>query len=315
MASALRAFVQCVPGVEGLLLRELAELGVGRRVRAEAGGVSLWAAGQRELWTLATQTLIADAIRVRVGGTFRATNFEQLINGTRRSVAPALRAFAREPSALDLRVRCKRSRLWHTDAVAQRVAETLSLGARERLAARGEEDPPPLVLSMRLLRDEVEASIEAASTLHVRGCKPHATDSQLNETVAAACVRAALESVPDVPPAIWDPFCGSGTLLLEAALLFARRRTGSALVGARLLTAERLPLARFAAHDGEGYAAFLRQAVASAEAPADPAVPRCRLYASDASERAARACAHNAQHALGEQGVTCLLYTSPSPRD
>lgn len=295
--SAYRAFVQCAPGLEQTLAGELAELNVGRRARIEAGGVSVWV-DQTGLWTVATQALVADAIRVRVGGAFRATSFEQLTAGFRQSVAPALRAFVRDPQGMPLRVRCKQSRLWHSGAVEQRVAEALQLGAGPSSAASAPA-PEPLTLSVRLLRDEVEASVEAASGLHLRGCKPHSTDNQLNETVAAACARAALGACGSSAPDVWDPFCGSGTFLLEAALLLRRRESGSALVAARLETAARLPLARFAAHDADGYAAFLREAVSRASALEPGTPPPAHLFGSDSSQRAVRACRHNVTHGLG----------------
>lgn len=299
--SAFRAFLQCTPGLESALSSELGELGVGRRPHVEAGGISVWTS-ERELWTLATQSLLTDAIRVRVGGAFRATTFEQLIAGVGRSVAPALRAFVRDPqraSAVALRVRCKRSKLWHSGAVAQRVGEALKLTTPASGGAPPDVDP--LTLSVRLLRDEVEASLEAASALHLRGCKPHSTDTSLRETVAAACARAAMDACGDAKPssaALWDPFCGSGTMLIEAAMLAQRRAAGSALVQARRETAARLPLVRFASHDGAGYAAFLDEAVARASAAAQDA-PTVSLYGSDMSARAIKASRHNVEHGLG----------------
>jgi 23S rRNA G2445 N2-methylase RlmL len=156
---------------------------------------------------------------------------------------------------------------------------------------------------------QVEASVEAASSLHLRGCKPYSSDTQLRETIAAACVSEALVGADtSAPLKLWDPFCGSGTMLLESALLLARRATGSALLPARRPAAEELHFVKLASHDEEGYAAFLDQAVARATALAAREPPALQLFGSDLSARAVEASRHNVQHGLGAlaSGVSIL---------
>ncbi|ELR23010.1 nucleic acid methylase [Acanthamoeba castellanii str. Neff] len=74
---------------------------------------------------------------------------------------------------------------------------------------------------VRIANDRVEVSVDASGVLlHRRGIRQHVSDAPLRETIAAACLRAAgwtrerlLEE--HTPKVLWDPFAGSGTILLE----------------------------------------------------------------------------------------------------
>lgn len=56
--------------------------------------------------------------------------------------------------------------------------------------------------------------------LHKRGYRVHISDAPIRETLAAACAQAILQDAPLMSESvsIWDPFCGSGTLLHEMAI-------------------------------------------------------------------------------------------------
>ena len=59
--------------------------------------------------------------------------------------------------------------------------------------------------------------------LHKRGYRPQAGAAPLRETLAAAMVRLAR---PREDVLFWDPFCGSGTIPIEAALLMSNTAPG-----------------------------------------------------------------------------------------
>ena len=59
--------------------------------------------------------------------------------------------------------------------------------------------------------------------LHKRGYRPEAGAAPLRETLAAALV---LTSRPREDVLFWDPFCGSGTIAIEAAMYMTRRAPG-----------------------------------------------------------------------------------------
>jgi hypothetical protein len=72
---------------------------------------------------------------------------------------------------------------------------------------------------------EVEISIDSSGTpLHERGYRTESGDAPLRETVAAMIILTALRREHEV---ILDPFCGSGTLAIEAAMIVAEKPPGS----------------------------------------------------------------------------------------
>ena len=59
--------------------------------------------------------------------------------------------------------------------------------------------------------------------LHKRGYRPAAGVAPLRETLAAAMVKL---SRPRDEVLLWDPFCGSGTIAIEAAMMMTGRAPG-----------------------------------------------------------------------------------------
>ena len=68
-----------------------------------------------------------------------------------------------------------------------------------------------------ILKDEAMLMIDTSGiALHKRGYRPDAGAAPLRETLAAAI---ALTSRPSEDILFWDPFCGSGTIAIEAAMI------------------------------------------------------------------------------------------------
>ena len=75
-----------------------------------------------------------------------------------------------------------------------------------------------------ILKDEAMLMIDTSGVaLHKRGYRPDAGAAPLRETLAAAI---ALTSRPKEDVLIWDPFCGSGTIAIEAAMIARRIAPG-----------------------------------------------------------------------------------------
>lgn len=129
------------------------------------------------------------------------------------------------------RVTSKKSRLYHQRAVAERLARAAGVeqsvpaapGSAEGddLPDRGPEgDPERQLVIVRLYRDVCSISIDSSGEhLHRRGYRLAAAKAPLRETLAAALLLA---SEWDSGRPLVDPFAGSGTIAIEAALL-ARR--------------------------------------------------------------------------------------------
>ena len=79
-------------------------------------------------------------------------------------------------------------------------------------------------LEFFLFKDEVTLMIDTSGApLHKRGYRTEANDAPLRETLAAALVNI---SRPRENVITWDPFCGSGTIAIEAALMMKNRAPG-----------------------------------------------------------------------------------------
>lgn len=83
-----------------------------------------------------------------------------------------------------------------------------------------EESETKYKVEFFILRDEAMLLIDTSGTaLHKRGYRPESGAAPLRETLAAAI---AINSRPCEDVLFWDPFCGSGTIAIEAAM-YARR--------------------------------------------------------------------------------------------
>ena len=75
-----------------------------------------------------------------------------------------------------------------------------------------------------ILKDEAMLLIDTSGiALHKRGYRPDAGAAPLRETLAAAI---ALTARPKEDVLLWDPFCGSGTIAIEAAMIARRIAPG-----------------------------------------------------------------------------------------
>src|SRR5688572_26128189 len=168
----------------------------------------------------------ASRVIVRVAE-FPARAFHEL---ERRAARVPWERFVAPGAPAAFRVTCRKSRLYHSDAVAQRLhAAAARAGATVGVAAMEEgEDEAALrtegvgaqLFVVRLLHDVVTISADSSGALlHRRGYRQAIGRAPLRETLAAAMLLASGWR-PDRP--LVDPLCGSGTIAIEAALL-ARR--------------------------------------------------------------------------------------------
>ena len=75
-----------------------------------------------------------------------------------------------------------------------------------------------------ILNDKASLMIDTSGApLHKRGYRTEASEAPLRETLAAAMVKI---SRPREEVLLWDPFCGSGTIPIEAALMMTNTAPG-----------------------------------------------------------------------------------------
>jgi len=214
----------CAPGLEHLTA---AELTVGASVGAiEPGGVA-FTAPPGILYAANLQLRTASRIIVRVAQ-FHASSFAELEKEARHV---AWARWVPSGGAVHFRVTSHTSRLYHQDAVAERLERAVVAavpGARP-VRAPSETDaldddvsalPGVQRFLVRLVDDELTLSVDSSGgLLHRRGYRLASAKAPIRETLAAAML---LEMAWDGSVPLVDPLCGSGTIPIEAALL-ARR--------------------------------------------------------------------------------------------
>jgi putative N6-adenine-specific DNA methylase len=221
----LRLFAITAPGLEPFTARELHALGLVQVPlqsstladrEYEPGGVE-FEGSLRDLYLANLHLRTASRILVRLGS-FRATRFPELI---RKATGLPWEQYLSTETPVALRVTCRSSRLYHQRAVAERVSRAIGdrLGKAPPLAKFDEEATgslPQLVL-VRIVEDYCSISVDSSGELlHRRGYRLDTAKAPLRETLAAAMILA---SSWDKVSLLMDPFCGSGTIPIEAALL------------------------------------------------------------------------------------------------
>lgn len=222
-------FAVSAPGLETLVAEELSSLGISAsspsslesRTEREydTGGVS-FTGGLDELYRANLHLRTASRVLVRLGD-FYAAGFPEL---RKKAGRLAWERFLQPGQPVDLHVTCHKSRLYHSGAVAERVLAAITdrLGKsvqQGKSTARGEEAEGSAgqIVVVRLAHDHCIISIDSSGALlHRRGYRLATAKAPLRETLAAAMLMAAGW---DVCAPLIDPFCGSGTIAIEAALL------------------------------------------------------------------------------------------------
>lgn len=228
-STRLKLFAITAPGLESIAANELRSLGV--KPRREAGGVAF--SGEVEL-LYASNLWLRTASRVVVRlARFHASTFYEL---ERRAKRVPWSGFLPEKGSARVRVTCRKSRLYHSDAVAERVLAAIGRVApgtlRVQADAKGDDDDSDYgapgdgsssgghgsqLFIVRIVNDECEISADSSGDLlHRRGYRQEVAKAPLRETLAAAMVLSSGWS-PNEP--LLDPLCGSGTIPIEAALI------------------------------------------------------------------------------------------------
>lgn len=120
-----------------------------------------------------------------------------------------------------VRATCHKSRLYHSSAVAREVVKAIEDAIGKPLVhTKFDEDQPGYtsqLVIVRLVKDICTISIDTSGQLlHRRGYRLGTAKAPLRETLAAGLLLA---SDWDRCSPLMDPFCGSGTIAIEAAML------------------------------------------------------------------------------------------------
>ncbi len=114
------------------------------------------------------------------------------------------------------------SAITHSNFAGLRVKDAIADYFRDRTNRRPSVDAqnPHIMVNVHIHRDRATLSIDASGgPLHKRGYREETVSAPMQETVAAAIIRL---SGWDGTCPLYDPMCGSGTLLCEALMHFCQ---------------------------------------------------------------------------------------------
>ena len=199
-------------GVEGILADELKRLGA-ENVKSEngrvffEGDVNILAKANIELRTAERVLLVV--------GEFKATDFEELFDKT---TALNWEDFIGKNDAFPVTGYSISSELHSVPdcqsiikkAIVKRLSKTYSISWFD-------ETGPMHKIRFSIQKNNVIIGIDTSGDgLHKRGYRANSLEAPIKETLAAAmCYTARI--FPDTK--LYDPFCGSGTILIEAAMI------------------------------------------------------------------------------------------------
>lgn len=202
-----RLFAIVAPGLETVCAGEVQALGLDGM--AVAGGVE-FSGGLRELYLANLWLRSASRVVVRLGS-LRSRDFPDFY---RKLVRLPWGRFLRADSAVQVRASSQSSRLVHTGRIAETVVAAIDRALGRE--ANPVEGPVQLVL-VRFEQDQGQISIDSSGELlHRRGYREETAQAPLRETLAAVIL---LQLGWDGSEPLVDPMCGSGTFVIEAALL------------------------------------------------------------------------------------------------
>ena len=190
-----------------------------------------------EAWKAVAYSRIANRVLMHIAD-FKAENFRDLEKKAaeipwelyldERTLDNSLQT--KDERLLNIHVTCKHSRLYHSDAIAERLNNVITQFhmAQSEASSKGEarpHTPPPQNLYVTLINDRCTIWLDlAGEELYKRGHERFVNDAPLKETIAAAMIFEACSLPSPACPlptsyCLLDLMAGSGTFSLEAAYM------------------------------------------------------------------------------------------------
>ena len=199
-------------GLEAIVASEVKALGY--ETRTENGKVYFegdeLAIARTNMWLR-----VADRVRIIVGE-FPAKTFDQLFEGVK---ALPWEKYLPVDAAFPVAGKSVKSTLYSVPDCQAIVKKAIVERLNKAYNRSGflSENGPLFKLEVSILKDKVTLTIDTSGTgLHKRGYRVGQGDAPIKETLAAALVILTKWN-PDRP--FVDPFCGSGTIPIEAAMI------------------------------------------------------------------------------------------------
>lgn len=211
--------VTCLFGLEGLLGAQIDALGY-KRTETIDGRITF----EGDAYAVAVCNIClryGERLYLNMGE-FTADTFDSLFEGTK---ALPWENFIGKDDAFPVRGHSVKSRLFSVPDCQKIIKKAV---VNRLLEAHGAKTLPETGIKYQIdffiLKDKAALMIDLSGTpLHKRGYRPQSVEAPLRETLAAALVSLAR---PRANVVLCDPFCGSGTIAIEAALMMKNRAPG-----------------------------------------------------------------------------------------
>ncbi len=206
-------FLATAPGLENALYDEVRSKGF-KRARTIKGGVTIQG-GWPEVWRANLWIRGASRVLARVAS-FKVVHLSNLATLTREiswgDILDPKHSFCVEVS-------CSKSRIYHSGAATERIERAIS----DTLSVSPSSDAEITVMG-RIDHDVCTLSIDTSGALlHKRGYKTAINKAPMRENMAALFLQQC--GYKGTEP-VYDPMCGSGTFVIEAAEIAARLNPG-----------------------------------------------------------------------------------------
>lgn len=309
--NALTLFLPCAAGVEDFLAAEVARItGVPlARLHTSRGGIEL-PGSWRDAMKLNLHSRLAQRVLVRVA--HQPYRDEHDIYTAAHDVAWEI--WFTPQQTLKVEITAQHSPLKSLNFAALRVKDAICDRLRDKRGTRPSIDTtrPDVRVFAHLTPDQVILYIDTSGQpLFKRGWREDKGDAPLKETLAAAMIAATGwtgQPGPDgsAPVPLYDPCCGSGTVLIEAAQLALNIAPG----GQRRFGFEKL-----LPYQGHVWQALRQEALAAERSL--PAGGAPFIFGSDVAFRMVDFARRNAEragvaHAIELRGGDALQRTPPS---
>ena len=213
--------VPCLFGLEGIAGDELRRLDI-PNVRVENGRV-LFSGEARDMAKANICLRTGERVLI-VLADYPAKTFEELFQGVYHA---NLEDFIPKDGSFPVKGHCLNSQLMSVPDCQTIVKKAASRRLGEKYGVSWlPETGAKYQLQFSIMNDRVQLYLDTSGQgLHKRGYRAVGNEAPLHETMAAAMVNLARYRGRDF---FWDPFCGSGTIVIEAALAALNRAPGLA---------------------------------------------------------------------------------------
>ncbi len=221
----------CHFGMEAVLKKEIVELGYD--VSEVADGRVTFLGDEEALCRANIFLRTAERVLIKLGR-FRAETYEELFQGTR--ALPWEEYIPRDGKFWVTKAASVKSKLFSPSDIQRIMKKAMVERMKERYGLeRFPEDGETFPVRVFLLKDEVTVGLDTTGeSLHKRGYRKLTAKAPIAENLAAAMILLTPWHGDRI---LVDPFCGSGTIPIEAAMMAANMAPGMK----RSFTAQRWP--------------------------------------------------------------------------